>query len=129
MLNNAVAQATIPAEKLDRAVRFYSDVLGLKNVQIENDQAAVFEAGAGSQILIYQRPRTKADHTAITFNVDDLEGTLKDLGAKGVKPEQYDMKEMKTDARGIATMGSHQMAWVKDTEGNILGFFAESAKN
>jgi hypothetical protein len=34
--------------------------------------------------------------------------------------EQYDLPGLKTDERGIATMGSSQSAWFKDTEGNIL---------
>jgi len=126
MLENARAQATIPAEDLQRAVRFYRDTLGLKTLNVNDDQAAVFEAGHGSQILIYHRSRTKAEHTAITFQDDDLEKILKDLGAKGVKPEHYDMEHLKTDARGIASMGGHQMAWITDPEGNILGFFART---
>jgi hypothetical protein len=34
--------------------------------------------------------------------------------------EQYDLPGLKTDERGIATMGSSKTAWFKDTEGNIL---------
>lgn len=125
MLANAVAQATVPAENIDRAVRFYTDVLGLKRLPEPTGEAAVFVAGQGSLILIYHRPRTKADHTAITFMVDDLEGCVKELAAKGVTPEQYDMQGIKTDARGIAEMEGHKMAWITDPEGNILGLFGK----
>jgi len=122
MLANALAQATVPAENIDRAIRFYGETLGLKRVEGPPEGAAVFEAGQGSSILIYERPRTKADHTAITFTVDDLDAVVDALEAKGVRREQYDMPGIKTDARGIAAgMPGHRMAWIKDTEGNILG--------
>lgn len=125
MLQNAYAQATIPAEDLDRAIRFYTEVLGLKKRDVADELVAVFEAGNGSSILMYQRPgRTKAEHTAITFTVDDLDAVVDGLIAKGVRLEQYDMPSIKTDARGIADQGSHRIAWVKDPEGNILAILA-----
>jgi predicted enzyme related to lactoylglutathione lyase len=125
LLQNAYAQATIPAEDLDRAIRFYTEVLGLKKRDVADELVAVFEAGNGSSILMYQRPgRTKAEHTAITFTVDDLDAVVDGLIAKGVRLEQYDMPSIKTDARGIADQGSHRIAWVKDPEGNILAILA-----
>ena len=125
MLANAYAQATVPAEDLRRAIRFYTEVLGLKKQDAAEPMVAVFEAGRGSSILMYQRPgRTKAEHTAITFTVDDLDAVVDGLIAKGVQLEQYDMGPIKTDARGIADQGSHRIAWVKDPEGNILAMLA-----
>lgn len=82
---------------------------------------ALFEAGRGSQLYLYQRAPTKADHTAATFTVENIEQVVDDLAARGVVFEQYDMGELKTDARGIATFGPIKSAWFKDTEGNILG--------
>ncbi|HEV7919394.1 MAG TPA: VOC family protein [Thermoanaerobaculia bacterium] len=125
MLENAYAQATVPAEDIHRAIRFYTEVLGLKQKEVPEQMVAVFEAGNGSSILMYQRPgRTKAEHTAITFTVDDLDAVVDGLIAKGVKLEQYDMESIRTDARGIADQGSHRIAWVQDPEGNILAMLA-----
>jgi hypothetical protein len=42
------------------------------------------------------------------------------LADKGVVFEQYDMGEIKTDERGIATIGTTKGAWFTDTEGNII---------
>lgn len=125
MLQNAYAQATVPAEDIGRAIRFYTEVLGLKKRDVAEEMVAVFEAGKGSSILMYQRPgRTKAEHTAITFTVDDLDAVVDGLIAKGVQLEQYDMPNVKTDARGISDQGSHRIAWVTDPEGNILAILA-----
>jgi hypothetical protein len=35
--------------------------------------------------------------------------------------EQYDTDAIKTDERGIATIGDARTAWFKDPDGNILG--------
>jgi predicted enzyme related to lactoylglutathione lyase len=125
VLANAFAQATVPAEDIDRGIRFYTEVLGLKRLEAPEEQVGLFQAGKGSTILMYQRPgRTKAEHTAITFNVDDLDAVVDGLIARGVTFEQYDMGTIKTDARGISDQGSHRAAWLKDPEGNILGLIA-----
>jgi hypothetical protein len=71
--------------------------------------------------MVYEREATKAEHTAVTFQVKDIERVVVDLAAKGVQFEQYDFDEFKTDELGLAQMGSVKMAWLKDPEGNLLG--------
>jgi hypothetical protein len=44
---------------------------------------------------------------------------VRELKARGVKFEDYDMPGMKTEG-GIATAGGAKSAWFKDSEGNIL---------
>jgi len=121
MLASFPVVATMPAVDIQRARRYYSDTLGLKPVQIPVPDGALFEAGKGSQIYLYQRGQTKADHTAATFTVENIEQVVDDMTMRGGIFEQYDMGELKTDARGIATFGSSKSAWFKDSEGNILG--------
>lgn len=119
MLGSAVVMATIPAENLQRAVEFYRTKLGLAKLDSQ-DGTATFEADEGSTIFIYERARTKAEHTALTFLVKDVEATVDDLTGKGIKFEQYDMPDFKTNAKGIADMGGTKLAWFKDPEGNII---------
>src|SRR5215212_2166145 len=122
MLSDAVAQATVPAENLERGVKFYTEVLGLKRMGGGMQEVATFEAGKGTQVLMYPRERTKAEHTAITFVVDgELEPVVDGLIARGVTFEQYDMDPIKTNEKGIATIDDFKMAWLTDPEGNILG--------
>jgi predicted enzyme related to lactoylglutathione lyase len=121
MLGSSPVVATLPAVDINRAVKFYSQVLGLKRVEMPAPgDAALFEAGQGTQIFIYQREATKAEHTAATFAVDDIDEVVDGLIDRGVVFEQYDFGDIKTDERGIATMGSNKSAWFKDTEGNII---------
>jgi predicted enzyme related to lactoylglutathione lyase len=119
MLTNAIAAATIPAEDLERAKKFYSEILGLK-LAADLRFGVTFEAGNGTQVFVYQRERTKAEHTAITFYVSDLVKTVTEIPAKGVKFEQYKFDPIKTDVMGIAQTPGGKAAWLVDPEGNIL---------
>jgi catechol 2,3-dioxygenase-like lactoylglutathione lyase family enzyme len=121
MLGSSKVLATIPAVDIQRAEEFYTQVLGLSLVEKPQEGVLILEAGAGTQIMIYEREATKAEHTAVTFQVKDLERVVVDLTAKGVRFEQYDSDEFTTDQRGIAQMENAKMAWLKDSEGNVLG--------
>jgi predicted enzyme related to lactoylglutathione lyase len=120
MLGSSKLVATIPAVDIKRAEEFYTRVLGLSVALRPQEGVLILEAGAGTQIMIYEREATKAEHTAATFEVKDLERVVDDLAAKGVQFEQYDFDDFKTDQRGIAEMEGGKMAWLKDPEGNIL---------
>ena len=85
----------------------------------------MFQCGDGTMLLIYPREAPSvADHTLASFKVDDIESVVDGLSAKGVTFEQYDMGEIKTDERGIASEPQGpKAAWFNDPDGNILGIF------
>jgi predicted enzyme related to lactoylglutathione lyase len=118
MLTNAPLAPTVPVVDLDRATKFYSETLGLKPCG-ETVQGKIFEAGNGTQVILYQREKTKADHTVFGFDVEDLEKEVQDLKGKGVIFEEYDTPQIKT-VNSIAVMGKNKVAWFKDTEDNII---------
>lgn len=122
MLANAPVHAILPAVDLDRARKFYEEKLGLKAIRVDPEPApgVMFEAGKGTALYVYKRAATKAEHTVAAFIVDDVEATVKELKAKGVVFEEYDMPGLKT-VNSIVTMGLIKGGWFKDTEGNILG--------
>lgn len=120
MLGKAEAMTVLPAEDVQRAAAFYTEKLGLKAITPVSEQFTIFQAGNESKILIYQRERTKAEHTVLGFSVEDIEGTVKGLIEKGVTFEQYDFPGLKTDELGIAPIGDTQSAWFVDSEGNIV---------
>ena len=117
-LNDAVITTTLPATDLARAKQFYQDTLGLAIV-LEMEAHIMFRTGAGSQIMLYPRGATTADHTVCSFDVPDVEAAVAELRGQGVTFEEYDMPGLKT-VNGIATIGDQKAAWFKDTEGNIL---------
>ena len=120
MLKNAFVYPTIPVTDLQKAKEFYEETLGLAIV-MEVPTGVIFRAGKDSQLYIYQRGPSKADHTLAGFVVEDIEATIDELTGKGVVFEQYDYPGLKTDEKGIALQGPVKAAWFKDIEGNILG--------
>ena len=119
MLANSRVGAILPAVDLERAKKFYEEKLGLKAVDMGD--GVMFECGQGTGLMLYQRDTpTKADHTVAAWEVDNIEEAVQALQEKGVVFEHYDMPGLKTDERGIATMGTMKGAWFKDSEGNTL---------
>lgn len=120
MLSNAPVNPTIPVVDMERAKKFYIDELGLKLVS-ENPGGAIIEAGGGSTLLLFPRAEaTKAEHTVAGFYVADVEAEVAELRAKGVVFEDIDVPGLKTE-NGIAHIGPFTAAWLKDSEGNIIG--------
>jgi hypothetical protein len=79
-----------------------------------------FAAGKGTLLQVFESDSEKSGDTAATFEVPDLARTMRDVKKKGVKFEDYDLPDIKTK-NGVATMGEHKGAWIKDPGGNIIG--------
>ncbi len=120
MLTDSPVSAVLPAMDMARAKDFYQNKLGLKLMPMPMDDPMIFEAGDKTALVVYHRAEgTKAEHTVAGFNVSDVAATIKELGAKGVVFEDYDMPGLKT-VDHIMDYGSAKSAWFKDTEGNII---------
>lgn len=126
MLSDFPVAPTIPVTDLQRAKKFYTEVLGL-TVDKENPGGISFNAGGNSKLYIYKRGPSKADHTLASFVVKNVEAEVDALTAKGVVFEQYDFPGLKTNAKGIAVLASEgeKGAWLKDPDGNILAIGEE----
>ena len=126
MLNQSPMMTMLPVVNVDRARQFYEKKLGLSPKSTRPDGTVVYEV-QGSMLALYPRSEpTHADHTAVTFEVRDVEREVKDLEGRGVRFEDYDLPNLKTE-RHIARMGSETCAWFKDPEGNILCIHEESS--
>ena len=120
MLSSAPVYAQLPIVDVGRAKKFYQEKLGLKLVQEVGDMGVlIFEAGNGTRIELFQSDPPKSGDTAASFKVSDLEGEMKNLRAKGVAFEEYDMPPIKT-VNGVCTIGDQKCSWFKDSEGNVL---------
>lgn len=119
MLNTASITAVLPTTDLERAKSFYGKTLGLKAITPAMPGGAVFEAGAGTRLFVYQRPPVKVEHTQAGFLVKDIDATMKELRSHGVKFEEYDLPGLKT-VNGVVSDGKMRSAWFKDPDGNIL---------
>jgi catechol 2,3-dioxygenase-like lactoylglutathione lyase family enzyme len=120
MLTNAHMTTILPVGDLDRACRFYGETLGLEPAGASAEGGAFYQTGDGSDLELSPRAApTPAAHTALTFEVDDVEGEVHELEARGVSFEDYDLPELKTEGH-IARLGDERAAWFKDPDGNIL---------
>lgn len=124
VLGEYMAAAVLRAEDLGRATKFYTEVIGLKEQPIPGTGQKMFMAGAGTAVLIYERPGMPAPmNTALGFSLpaDRFDEVVADLTAKGVAFEEYDIPEMglKT-VNGVASLDGAKAAWIKDSEGNII---------
>jgi len=119
MLKTSGAISMLPAVDVARARKFYEETLGLPRPEVRPSEEARFRAG-GAHFALYPRSTpTRADHTAISFEVADLAAEMKGLRARGVVFEEYDLPGLKT-VNGVCVLGSERAAWFKDPEGNIL---------
>jgi catechol 2,3-dioxygenase-like lactoylglutathione lyase family enzyme len=115
------ATAMIPAKDFDRAKKWYEEKLGLKPSQ-EMEGGAGYQLAGGMNVFLYKSDFAgTAQHTLLSFDSSDISGDMRDLRAKGVKFEEYDLPGLKTKD-GVAEFGPVKNAWAKDSEGNILGF-------
>jgi catechol 2,3-dioxygenase-like lactoylglutathione lyase family enzyme len=122
MLKGYESATMIPTKDLETARRFYEDVLGF-SVDREDPGGIQYQSGASRFAVYPTQFAGTAQHTLIGWEVEDIESVVDDLSSKGVTFEQYDMPELKTDAKGIAAMGPEKGAWFKDPDGNILSLW------
>jgi predicted enzyme related to lactoylglutathione lyase len=119
MLGNCRVTTILPVVDQERARDFYSRALGLKDLGPSGDGKYLFETAGGLIALLPKPTPTKADHTALSFEVNDVADAVKNLSANGITFEDYDFPGLKT-VNKVCILGSEKAAWFKDTEGNIL---------
>ena len=119
MLSDSSVTTMLPVKDMQRARTFYEGCLGLKAGGLKPDGKFVYKVG-GSTLALFPKPEgTKAEHTAISFQVDDIAASIKELKRAGVVFEDYDFPGLKT-VNHVCVLGAEKAAWFKDTEGNYL---------
>jgi catechol 2,3-dioxygenase-like lactoylglutathione lyase family enzyme len=128
MLKDGRVAARLPAEDLDRARRFYADVLGLEPSE-ERPGGLLYRCPGGEFALFQSAGRSAGTHTQMGWEVDDIDATVAELKRRGLVFEEVDVPGLKT-VDGIAEVagnypskggkGEHA-AWFRDSEGNMLG--------
>ena len=127
MLANARLANRLPAQDLDRARAFYADKLGLEPVE-ERPGGLRYLCGSGEFALFQSAGSASGEHTQMGWEVDDIDATVRELRARGVVFEEYDLPGLKT-VDGIAYIEGNypskgtgeRAAWFRDSEGNMLG--------
>jgi predicted enzyme related to lactoylglutathione lyase len=104
-----------------RAKDFYQGALGLPVRGKDPTGMMIFGLdGTASLGLMVDPKSVHSGHTAITFEVDDLDTTMRELEGHGVHFEDYDLPDLKTDEHHVYTMGDERASWFADPDGNII---------
>lgn len=118
MLAHRDTVANLAVRDLAAAKAFYQDTLGLRLVDAEGEEVAVFQSGA-TRINVYRSDYAGSNRaTALTWPVEDVDAVVCWLKDKGVAFEHYDMPG--THEGDVHVFGVMRVAWFKDPDGNIL---------
>ena len=130
MFKNTKAFSSFPVDDVEKAKKFYSEVLGL-DVKETPEGLELHLAGGGIPVFIYPSGDYHApEHTVLNFLVDDIDKAVDELVSRGIYMEHYDLPDMKTDRKGImrnvsGAMGPKAIAWFKDPADHILSVIQE----
>ena len=123
MLGDANVQPMLPVKDLKKAEKFYEEVLGLKRLHEEPDTAVTYKSG-NATLNVYRSEFAGTNKgTAALWELDDVEGTVQQLKARGVTFEHYDLPGAKLEG-DVHVMGAFKSAWFKDPDGNIIALMS-----
>ena len=119
MFERTNAIPNLAVRDLAIARRFYGETLGLAETESEGDDFVSYRSG-DSDLLVYKSDYAGTNQApAVTWQVDDVDSTVRELQAKGVRFEHYDLPDTKQEGDVHVGHGM-RVAWFKDPDGNIL---------
>lgn len=124
-LSESYTVTLVPVKNMDRAVKFYTEMLGGKVLYRDKgdmkDFWASLKIGKSEFWLITPQVREKRELAYFTFVVKDIRSVVSDLKAKGVRFQRAEKMTKETKVEGpIAIDPFGAEAFLKDTEGNLL---------
>jgi len=125
MLKNSKAFSGFSAGDIPKVKEFYAETLGV-NVS-ESHGVLTLRLAGGTNVLIYPKPNhVPATFTVLNFPVEDVDRAVDELKKRGVRFEQYNLPNLKTDEKGIMRENGPTIAWFKDPAGNILSIIDQT---
>ena len=114
-----LGQVAIVVEELPRAIAWYRDVLGLRLLFEAPPGLAFFDCGGVRLMLTRPEAGSPTQNSVLYYAVADLEAVHDALVAKGTTSLHAPHK--------VAAMPDHDlwMAFVNDSEGNVVGLMSE----
>ena len=127
MFRETRAFSSFSVDDLEKAKQFYGETLGLDVV--ETPEGLELHIAGSTPVFVYPSSSyTAPKHTVLNFPVEDIEAAVAELAERGVRTEQYDLPDLKTDERGIfrGESGPRAIAWFKDPADHVLAVMQES---
>jgi catechol 2,3-dioxygenase-like lactoylglutathione lyase family enzyme len=118
MLEAKDAIATVPTRNLAAAAKFYEGMLGLSRVGPDRHGVILYRTGQ-SNMLVYESQYAGTNQaTTVTWVGLDVDAVVRDLKAKSIRFEHYEMPDTKLDG-DVHVSDGMRTAWFKDPDGNI----------
>ena len=114
-----IHQISMRVHDVDRATRFYRDLLGLPFLFGAPPGLAFFDCGGVRLMLSTPEPGFDHPGSVLYFGVADIQTMYESLASRGVK--------FRTEPHKIATLADREvwLAEFGDTEGNTLALMSE----
>jgi predicted enzyme related to lactoylglutathione lyase len=115
-----IGQIALTVNDLPRAVAFYRDALGLRQIPIDAPRLAFFDcAGVRLMLSLPETPETRVGGAVLYFNVADIQRAHEALSGQGVTFVDAPHR--------IARLSDHDLwlAEFHDPAGNVLALMAE----
>ncbi len=129
MFRDTESFSSFAVPDIDAARRFYGETLDLQVT--DSNEAGLIElhTGGGSPVLIYPKPDHRpAGFTVLNFVVPDIAKAVRELNAKGVQLERYDLGgDARPDELGIYRGQGPSIGWFTDPAGNIISVLERPA--
>lgn len=124
MIVNGLRQVAQHVDDLDRAVAFYRDVVGLALIaRFDPPGLAFFELGSTRLLL-----EAGAPPAILYLDADDVAAATAELRAKGVTiASEPHVIHVDVDGRFGPAGESEEMAFFRDSEGNLVGLAGRRA--
>lgn len=117
-----LGQIAVNVKDIDRAAKFYEEILGLKLLFKAPPGLAFFDCG-GVRVMLDRAEKSEFDHLSsiLYFSVPDIQSAHARLRDGGVKFED--------EPHVLARMPGHDlwMTFFRDSEGNLLALMSEVA--
>jgi catechol 2,3-dioxygenase-like lactoylglutathione lyase family enzyme len=119
MIADSQTYTMLPVADLERARKFYRDVLGIEE-HLVTEGGVMYRSG-GSQFFVFPSRFRASGHTQMSWVVADIKVEVAALKTKGIEFDEFDLPGIKS-VDGIVQSGPNVWtAWFKDPDGNLLG--------
>src|SRR5213075_301732 len=117
VISDGQVAATLGVSDVDRARKFYTEVLGFTAVMEDPALGTLYGGGKGTMFLVYWSEFAGTNKaTAMTINVDDFEVAIADIREKGIAFLDFDYPGFKSE-NGIVQTPTGPAAWFQDPDG------------
>lgn len=123
MFEHANVTTMLAVKDLGRARKFYEGVLGLTPVGPKDPEVQMYQTGDARLAVYVSQYAGTNQATALTWEVESVEDAVRDLKARGIEFEHYDLPET-TRHGDVHVSGPVKNAWFKDLDGNILAIMS-----